>query len=77
MTCPPSFQSGSGKAISALFPDLQAGAIFPIPPHFYGLQYVEVFYNRQRRHSTLEYLSPIAFEKRWYQQQNVSLSTVH
>jgi len=28
-------------------------------------EYVEVFYNRQRRHSTLEYMSPAAFEKQW------------
>lgn len=41
-------------------------------------EYVEVFYNRQRRHSTINYLSPVVFEKQWYQQQeNVSLSTVH
>ena len=40
-------------------------------------EYVEVFYNRQRRHSTLGYVSPMAFEKQWYQQQAVSLSTVH
>lgn len=26
--------------------------------------YVEVFYNRKRRHSTLDYLSPVAFESR-------------
>ena len=26
--------------------------------------YVEVFYNRQRRHSTLGYLSPVAYERR-------------
>ncbi len=25
-------------------------------------QYIEIFYNRQRRHSTLDYLSPIEFE---------------
>jgi putative transposase len=40
-------------------------------------EYVEVFYNRQRLHSTLGYLSPLAFEKQWYQQQGVSLLTVH
>jgi putative transposase len=28
-------------------------------------EYIEVFYNRQRRHSALEYLSPDAFERRW------------
>jgi putative transposase len=25
-------------------------------------EYIEVFYNRQRRHSTLGYLSPVQFE---------------
>lgn len=41
-------------------------------------EYVEVFYNRQRRHSTINYLSPMVFEKQWYQQQeNVSLSSLH
>lgn len=39
-------------------------------------EYVEVFYNRKRRHSTLGYLSPADFEKQWYQQQSVSLRTV-
>ncbi len=27
-------------------------------------EYIEVFYNRKRRHSTLDYLSPLAFESR-------------
>ena len=27
--------------------------------------YVEVFYNRQRRHSAIGYLSPLEFERRW------------
>jgi transposase InsO family protein len=30
-------------------------------------EYIEVFYNRQRRHSTLGYLSPLEFEKLNYQ----------
>ncbi|HVZ39823.1 MAG TPA: IS3 family transposase, partial [Candidatus Kapabacteria bacterium] len=25
-------------------------------------EYIEVFYNRQRRHSTLSYLNPVEFE---------------
>ena len=31
-------------------------------------EYVEVFYNRQRRHSTLNYMSPVVFEKQWQQE---------
>ena len=27
-------------------------------------EYIEVFYNRQRRHSSLGYLSPLQFEQR-------------
>jgi putative transposase len=27
--------------------------------------YIEVFYNRTRRHSTLQYMSPVEFENRW------------
>lgn len=30
-------------------------------------EYVEVFYNNQRRHSTLGYLSPAEFERRYFQ----------
>lgn len=40
-------------------------------------EYIEVFYNRQRRHSTINYLSPMAFENQWYQQQDVFLLAVH
>ncbi len=32
-------------------------------------EYVEVFYNNQRRHSTLGYVSPAEFERRYFQQQ--------
>ena len=34
-------------------------------------EYLEVFYNRQRRHSALGYLSPDAFERRWATQTPV------
>ena len=40
-------------------------------------EYVEVFYNRQRRHSTLGYLSPMAFENQAYQKNNEQLQSVH
>lgn len=32
-------------------------------------EYIEVFYNRQRRHSQLAYVSPIEFERILVQQQ--------
>lgn len=32
-------------------------------------EYIEVFYNRQRRQARLEYLSPIAYEKKFYEQK--------
>ena len=34
--------------------------------------YVEVFYNRQRRHSTLGYLSPAEYERRWNAQPQMA-----
>lgn len=41
-------------------------------------EYVEVFYNRKRRHSTLGFVSPEIFEKKWQQQRrDVSVLTVH
>ena len=40
-------------------------------------EYIEVFYNRKRRHSTLGYLSPEFFEKQWDQNENFCLSNVH
>jgi len=30
-------------------------------------EYIEVFYNRQRKHSTLGYVSPMVYEKQWHQ----------
>jgi transposase InsO family protein len=40
-------------------------------------EYVEVFYNRQRRHSTLGFVSPVTFESQWEKQKGVSLPSVH
>lgn len=40
-------------------------------------EYVEVFYNRQRKHSPLGYLSPVIFENRAQQQINIFLPCVH
>jgi transposase InsO family protein len=40
-------------------------------------EYVEVFYNRQRRHSTLGYVSPMVFEKQWQKHLDVCLPSVH
>jgi putative transposase len=34
-------------------------------------EYIEIFYNRQRRHSALGYLSPDAYERRWATQTPV------
>jgi putative transposase len=31
-------------------------------------EYIEAFYNRKRRHSTLNYLTPVEFEARWFNQ---------
>jgi len=40
-------------------------------------EYVEVFYNRKRRHSTLDYFSPMAFEVMWQQQAEFCLPSVN
>lgn len=40
-------------------------------------EYVEVFYNRQRRHSTLNYLSPVEYERRWDALQQVAYTQAH
>lgn len=28
-------------------------------------EYIEVWYNRQRKHSTIGYMSPVAYEEQW------------
>jgi len=33
-------------------------------------EFIEVFYNRRRRHSHLGHLSPVEFERRWHEQQH-------
>ncbi len=40
-------------------------------------EYVEVYYNRKRSHSTLGCLSPMIFETKWQKQQDVWLHSVH
>jgi putative transposase len=40
-------------------------------------EYIEIFYNNQRRHSFLDYASPSEFEKGYQIQQNISLRCVN
>jgi len=35
-------------------------------------EYIEIFYNQQRRHSSLGFLSPLAFERQWHQQHRAA-----
>jgi len=35
-------------------------------------EYIEVFYNRQRRQKRLEYLSPVAYEKKFYEMRTAA-----
>jgi len=35
-------------------------------------EYIEVFYNQQRRHSSFGFLSPLAFERQWHQQHEAA-----
>jgi len=37
--------------------------------------YIEAFYNRRRRHSSLDYLSPEAYEQLYHRQEDLCLST--
>ena len=49
----------------ALWPTRAAarGAVF---------EYIEIFYNQQRRHSSLGFLSPLTFERQWHQQHRAA-----
>ena len=38
--------------------------------------YIEAFYNRRRRHSALDYLSPEVYEQRYYQQLELCFPSV-
>jgi putative transposase len=38
-------------------------------------EYIEQFYNGQRRHSALDYLSPLTFERRWATAGNTTATT--
>ena len=40
-------------------------------------EYVEAFYNRKRRHSTLNYVSPVEFENQWHQKGNFCIPSVY
>lgn len=35
-------------------------------------EYIEIFYNRQRRHSRLGYISPAAFEANYYKMKEAA-----
>ena len=35
-----------------------------------SFEYIEVFYNRKRQHSTLGYSSPIQYLEQWISEQN-------
>lgn len=36
--------------------------------------FIEAFYNRRRRHSSLDYLSPFEFEERWFNQAKLKVT---
>jgi hypothetical protein len=39
------------------------------------VEWIEVFYNRKRLHSSLNYLSPVQFEQQYYLTLNIPVST--
>jgi putative transposase len=39
--------------------------------------YIESFYNRRRRHSSLDYVSPLDFERAFYKQSTLTLCPVN
>jgi putative transposase len=50
--------------------ELDGDGVWPTRGHAHRavFDYIELFYNPERRHSTVGYLSPIAFERQWQQQ---------
>ena len=44
----------------------QIGVLSPPQLHIQVATWIEGFYNQQRKHSTLNYLSPVEFEQRYY-----------
>ena len=37
-------------------------------------EYIEVFYNRERTHSTINYMTPVAFQAAWQTEQHKAAS---
>jgi len=56
-------RTAGGLSPSALVPPSGQTLRFPAQGRAAIFDYIEVFYNRQRRHQTLIYLSPAQFER--------------